>query len=69
MIGSVNGFHLQLQKFTLHFITSDLSAFHQTSDHFEWYKIEEAFSTPMRVTATVTPSSVKTSIKISNLVK
>ena len=45
MIGSVNGFHLLLQKFTLHFITSDLSAFHQTSDHFEWYKIEEAFST------------------------
>ena len=45
MIGSVNGFHLQLQKFTLHFITSDLSAFQQNSDHFEWYKIEEAFST------------------------
>ena len=65
MIGSVNGFHLQLQKFTLHFITSDLSAFHQNSDHFEWYKIEEVFSTQ----ATVTPSSVKTSIKISNLVK
>ena len=45
MIGSVNGFHLQLQKFTLHFITSDLSAFHQNCDHFEWYKIEEVFST------------------------